>query len=307
MSVRLQWGSANATLAESIKVYRSDTSFTADALPAVLTTLAGSATSYDDTAVVRNKIYYYRVGMVRAGEELISELLIMGHYPDTGIGPQKILRGTWELGYFGFVNAADFFTASALIALTGNPGGAVASDAQLTGWHKFIRKGKILMIPNYRPSGSTVTWLQIYNLGLVYGVDGPGDAPGLATFYGYAGPVNQNKIVSAGAYQYKVRLPTASDQPTSELVTDPAKIAASEWIQLMGRMGNTSLPTSPQDKWCDQVSGNPSITATASFATNVNNLTTDGAAFDSFQQVAQNAAAASSRYTAWMPVLELIF
>jgi hypothetical protein len=307
MSIRLNWGSANVALAESIKVYRSDTSFAANALPAVLTTLAGSATSYDDSTVVRNKLYYYRVGMVRAGQELISDLLIIGHYPDTGPGPQKLLRGTWELGYFGTVAAVDLFTASALLtALGGSPGGTVATDAQLTLWHKFIRKGKILLIPNYRLVGSNLNWIQLYAAGLVYGVDGPGDAPGLATFASYTGPVNQLKLVTVGAYQYKVRCPSFSDQPTSELVTDPLKILGSEWFELMGRIGPTSGATSPQDKWSDQGAGTAvAATCSPNFQASAMNLVTDGSYYDTY--TSQNmAAGVASRYTSFIPVLELI-
>ncbi|MNE80088.1 hypothetical protein D3C80_1766310 [compost metagenome] len=84
-------------------------------------------------------------------------------------------------------------------------------------------------------------------------------------------------------------------------------MATSEWFELMGRMGNTSLVTSPQDKWSDVVSSAAiNAACTASFATNVNMIQMDGASFDTYSVNAQNSPTASNRYTNWIPVLELI-
>lgn len=306
MSVRLTWGAGNAALAESIKIYRSDTTFTASTLPAVLETLAGSATSYDDTTVVRNQLYYYRVGMIRAGEELISELLVMGHYPDTGPGAQKILRGNWELGYFGEVAAANLFTSGSLVAQTGHPGGTLGVDTAFTSWFKFVRKGKILFIPNFRATINT-TWIQLYNLGLVHGSEDAGDTQNIATFTGYTGPVTQNKTVTAGAYEFKVRLPRLSDGPTGDYVTDPAVIASSEWVELIGRMGATNLLSSPQNKWSDHVLTNYGNTATVSFARSQIQILMDTSNYmdSTVEQLQVNPN--SYRYCSWIPVLELIF
>lgn len=311
MSVRLSWGSANAALAESIKIYRADQAFSTAALPTPLATIAGSATTYDDTTAVRNRTYYYRVGLIRGGAELFSQQFIMGHYPDTGPGPKTIIRGNWACGYFGVVPIAEVFSISGLLAAIGSAGaGLIQQDVTLTGWHKFVRKGKILFIPVNRFSTGNLSqglgrWTQLYNQGLVYGVDGPGAAPqALTNYYQVTALVNQKKVVSIGQYQFLVRLPKFADGPTDVVVPTVEEGATGEWVELMSRTGsNTTLPTTPTDKWNDysHSMGAP----TQNFSSLVNNIRIYNELDKIINDNQVTGVSVSSEWQ-WFPVLELI-
>lgn len=302
MSVTLTWGSANAALADSINIYRSTTPLDVNNLPAALASIAGSATSYSDTTAVRNTLYYYVVGHVRAGNELLSQVLTMGHYPDTGPGPQTLLRGDWNLGYFGTVSAASMFVPSTLNAQVPIPG-TLPADNTVTLWHKFIRKGKVLFVPNSQFS-INATLIQLYNAGILMGTNDNGNFPFVAssgTISGYTAPANQYKLATVGAYQFIVRSLKISDKPTTSYVSLATDIFPSEWNDLLSRMGGTSLAGSPQDKWGDLAVNSGWLSWTQNFtASNTGCYIYAQSSYDvSGTQVTTSA-------NGWLPVLELI-
>lgn len=303
MSVTLNWGSANAALAESIKVYRTTTPMDVNNLPAALATIAGSATSYTDTTAVRNTLYYYAVGHVRGGNELVSPVFIMGHYPDTGPGPQTLLRGDWNLGYFGTCTPLQMFSPSTLNAQIPIPG-ALATDASITVWHKFIRKGKVLFIPNAQFS-INANFGQLYNAGLAMGTNDNGNFPftiASSNVSGYTVPVNQYRVATVGAYQFITRSIKISDKPTTSYINPAVDMFPSEWNDLMGRMGQTLLAGSPQDKWNDlPVPYN-------SWLSNTQNFTALNTACYIYANTGHDftGAAPTNSAQGWVPVLELI-
>jgi len=306
MSVTLNWGAANAALADSIKVYRATTPLDVNNLPAALATLAGSATSYADTTAVRNTVYYYAVGHVRAGNELLSPVLLMGHYPDTGPGPQTLLRGDWNLGYFGTCTPVQMFTPSTLNAQVPIPG-TLTTDVTITAWHKFIRKGKVLFIPNYYFT-TTVQPYQLYNAGLLMGTNDNGTFPftlNSGAMNGYTAPANQYKLATVGAYQFIVRAIRASDKPLTSYITGITDIFPSEYNDLIGRMGSTSLAGSPQDKWSDLVGAAGFSGWTQNFTANgVMASMTSSANLDVIAALTMGNGFAQTQ--PWLPVLELI-
>lgn len=308
MAVTLNWGAANAALAESINIYRSTTPIDVANPPAALANIAGNLSSYQDTTAVRNTLYYYMVGHVRLGQELMSPVLTYGHYPDSGPGPQSLIRGDWTLGYFGTCTPAQMFTPTTLNAQVPIPG-TLASDASITAWHKFIRKGKILFIPNSFFT-SAVQPYQLYNAGLLFGTNDNGSFPftiSSTTLNGYTAPANQYKVATQGAYQFIVRTIKASDKPTSSYVALATEVFPSEWIDLLTRLGNTNNAASPQDKWNDLAGNAGFVGWTQHFSTTgagyLINLTTT-TNLDAANSL--NVASGYNNTSSWLPVLELI-
>ncbi|MNK98615.1 hypothetical protein D3C87_1189840 [compost metagenome] len=159
-----------------------------------------------------------------------------------------------ELGYFGEMMTVDFIDIATLRTAIGMAvGNAVTTQPT---WHKYVRKGKILIVPN-RPLATTISWLQIYNAGLVYGTDDNGKGSLLPT-----PTVNQKRTVKIGPDTYLVRLMTGySDvvtdiQPAAENTADPSDAFLCEWDDLIyplyqytpnkQRLANTANYTSSQ-------------------------------------------------------------
>lgn len=306
MSVALTWSSVNSALATSINIYRSTAPIDVNNLPTPLANIAGTSTTYTDTTAALNTVYYYVVGMVRLGQELLSPMIIMGHYHDTGPGPQTLLRGTWLLGYFGLVPVASMLTPTQLNAQIPIPGTRTA-DVTVTGYHKFIRNGKILFIPNYYFTTSVQPY-QLYNAGLLMGTNDNGQFPFVlssGSMNNYTAPANQYKVATVGVYQFIVRSPKVSDKPTTSYVVLPADTYPSEWTDLICRMGQTSLAASPQDKWLDLTAVGGWYTWTQQWTTSsqmCNTVTSPNLDNVTSLPVGSGFAQIGN----WLPVLELI-
>lgn len=306
MAVTLNWGAANAALAETINIYRSTTPIDVANPPAALTSIAGNLSSYQDNTAVRNTTYYYAVGHVRAGQELLSPVLTYGHYPDTGPGPQTLLRGDWNLGYFGTCTPVQMFTPSTLNAQVPIPG-TLTADGSVTAWHKFIRKGKILFIPNYYFT-TTVQPYQLYNAGLLMGTNDNGSFPvvlSASTMNNYTAPANQYKVATVGAYQFIVRSLKISDKPTTSFIVPATDIFPSEWNDLIGRMGNTGDVSSPQDKWND-FANNAGWTGWVPYFKASGNMCSISGSPYMDGNTSANMGSGSNATNSWLPVLELI-
>jgi hypothetical protein len=254
MSIRLTWRNVNAALADSIVIYRDTAPIPADTLPAPLATLAGAATTYDDATVVRGVVYYYRIAAVKGDDFVLTDNKIHGYFPDSGPGPQTLLRGDWKRGYFGRVPVGVFLTVAETRAVTAFSAGTAEAESGLTHWHKYIWDGKILFIPNSTISNA-VSWNLIYQAGLMYGVDGFGSAPaGIAG--GVVINVNQKRVVTVKGFDFMVRAPKMSALPTSQYITAEPQYAESEWLDLMCRTYFTTTRTDLKGKW-DDVAGKP--------------------------------------------------
>lgn len=129
------------------------------------------------------------------------------HYPNSGPGPQTLLFGDTEEGYFGRVPVGEMIT-----------GGEMKAQLSFTGyaapqyWLKFYRKKEVLFIG----VGGTLAsgWNNAYNAGLIYGVDGDGDYPNTP-------PVNQLRIVRQGEWAYIVRALRSTDASPSAVNLSP--------------------------------------------------------------------------------------
>lgn len=127
-----------------------------------------------------------------------------------GPGPKTLLFGTEQAGYFGRMTQAELFTPTEVFTGVGIASTGARNDATLL-WCKFYYRGEIVYIPTRPISTDTVlfNWKELYQLGVVYGVDGPGTWPDTS------GNVNQNKRISkvleGATATFKMRLPSASE------------------------------------------------------------------------------------------------
>lgn len=313
MSIKIDW---TAMAADSLTLYWSNTPFTWDALPVNTIPLSGSDTTYTDTTVPDKTVRYYMLEAVKAGATTqYSQCLCYGSFAKTGPGNNTVLRGTWEAGYMGFVPAAQLFTISGLRTAVGttNQLGTAPADNTMTGWYKFVFKGKILFFPNAGfTTGGSATWSQIYNLGLVYGTDDFGAAPFNLTTVG-AQPaintlVNQKKVVTVGSDSFLVRIPKNSTLPTDQNVPDRTTFKGSEWCELMCSMTTSILaadvPLLQPFKWGDAAGVPYPLMATQHFSGTSNWSASNGDWSNTFGRAITGAA--SGAWITWVPVLEYI-
>jgi hypothetical protein len=319
MSVKISWTAMGST-PDTLTVFWADTAFTYANLPTNSVDIPPDSTSYTDSTIPAYTARFYMMRATKAGkDDLYSQCMSYGNYPKTGLGRNKVLRGNWEAGLMDVLTPAQVFTIAGLktaLGLATSWGGTV-TESNLTAWFKFVRRGKILLIPSTPFSNNSVLrWSDIYNNGLMYGVDGPGDAPYDLVTGGFApaisAPVNQKKVVTLGGENYLVRTPRLSTLPTNQ--TMPANkdsFPGGEWWELMCRMTGTNIaaddePKLPPEKWYDYKSvvpfgcgATPHLLA-SSVACCLNN--TNWSAY--LGRDGKGTAAAA--WVHWIPVLELI-
>lgn len=207
MPIKLDWIDHNVT-AESRKVYRSTSKIDVGNLGVPLATLPGDALTYTDNTVQRGVTYYYVITSIQGDDEAPSAQYVIAYIPYTGPGPQALIRGTWELGYFGRVPIDDILGHAELVTACDMAG--LATVNALTGnyWHKVVYKGKILFFPNLMVA-STLSFQSLYQKGLVYGLEPSANWP--APIKTLLGTVTQGKVISSGQHRFVVRLPTSRE------------------------------------------------------------------------------------------------
>lgn len=106
---------------------------------------------------------------------------------ELGPGPQKLIAGTMEEGYFGLVTSAQFITGDALAsAITLTDG---ISQNSTTDWIKSAGGGKILFSP-MKTIRYNISWDHIFNKGAVWG----------------DGTTGGDRTVQVQGFTFKVRL-----------------------------------------------------------------------------------------------------
>lgn len=315
MSIKVEWTPLGG-VPDTLTLYWATAPFTLSTLPADKFVVTPSAASYTDTTVPVNTVRYYMLEAVKAGANTqYSQCMLYGNYPKIGPGRSVPLRGDWVNGYFGIVPTADMLTVSALRTAVGATAmGTAVADTAVVGYHKFITGGKIIYIPTApMTTASTLTWTQIYNLGLAFGVDGPGAAPFPLVNASWNPPitalVNQLKKVTIGTDEFIVRLPKNSTNPTDVNTPDISNGPGSEWWNTICNMtfnlSNQNAPGLSPYRWGDLALVH-SYAATQNFSgTSVVNVIS--ASTPDTQTVRNLTAAASTNYVQWVPVLELVF
>lgn len=160
-------------------------------------------------------------------------------------GTLVIQKGDVNAGFYGFVHPKSFgliegnpegqqeMTASNLALACGLVSGNPINEN--TTWAKFSSMGEVIFVP-VKPLRSSVSYIDIYEAGLVYGdgTDGrvvPVDSSGVSV-----GATKQDKVVKIGEHRYAVRLlrGAASDPLDSYNNADRGLVGEmSEWNNLI--------------------------------------------------------------------------
>lgn len=222
MSIRINFVNNNINFT-NIKIYRSTEVIEGKPLGTPIATLT-TGTTYLDVTSVPDTVYWYALEITNAGESVISYLVPTIQVSVNGPGPVELLRGDAMCGYYGQVPSEEMLTNVELQAML-KIGGAVN---QVTKWDKFIFNGKILYLPR-TPCMTSATWNNLYNAGLIYGVDGPGLPKGIA-------PVNQLVVVTKGNFDFKVRTLRAGTDTDYTLLSSNENVYKSELRQLQGAL-----------------------------------------------------------------------
>lgn len=220
MDTILKWTNLN-TEPVTTKIYRGDAPLDRSNLTGELVTLTNQETTWTDTTTLRGKKYYYVVETTNALDKVSTANIPVTATPRKGPGPQDLILGDYNYGYFGTMFSADLIGASELRAQVGLSA-TVAPVASAPLWFKYVRNGKVIYVPN-TTIGNPVSWETLYNLGLVFGVEGPGP-------YNAGTNVPQNKKITINGDQFRVRLMTGfSDDYTKYPPTGVANEPA-EWV-----------------------------------------------------------------------------
>lgn len=147
-------------------------------------------------------------------------------YTPVGHGPQSLMGGDAQWGFYGEVASADFISGDALATAVGLSAGT--SQNSTSDWLKFNANGRIVLIPKLT-FRNTVSWENIYQAGAVYGDDTNGLYP--------AGTARlQDAVVTIDGFDYRVRLLRgASTDPISGTLNgwDIPTTHGSEWNRLL--------------------------------------------------------------------------
>lgn len=224
MSIKLDWVDRVAS-PDSHKVYRSTSKIDQGNLGSPLATLAGNALTYTDNTVQRGVVYHYVVTSIVGTDEAPSAEFVIAYTPYTGPGPQEIIRGNGELGYYGRIQLEDIISASDLVASCDLLGtGLIINPAANNYWHKVIYKGKILFFPN-QFIATTLSYTTLYQRGLVFGNAPSASWPQAIKDTGGA-PVAA-KVLNVMNHGYVVRLPTSRESLAVTGIT-PAQLMGGE-------------------------------------------------------------------------------
>lgn len=218
-------------------------------------------------------------------------------YPNSGPDPKRLRYGDETLGYFGEVTKSELFTTPELRTELDFYAG---SEISFNTWVKMFLDSKVIFFPLGRIANA-LSWNDLYNSGLVYGVDNTGVVPGTV-------PTNQLKYTFKNKELFKVRLFKGSTEDPTGGVTGPATPSAStpqlinsEWFRVLGALCSEAIPGYTGNRFSiyDKVTLNMTTT-------------TQTTRWDSRTQYVFYAANIANIYeksiagSSWVPVLELV-
>lgn len=253
MYIDLQWANLNSNDVK-LEIYRGDAPLDRAALANPIATLTAGETSYRDSDnIVLGKDYYYVFVTSNASDRVVSQNYRVQAVGRRGPGEQTLAQGTNELGYFGPITSADFININDLVTRTNLRTQATALNISYSNpvWHKFVRKGKILFIPE-RPVAYSISWQHLYNLGMVYGREDSGSNPLMPT------KVAQNAKVTIGSDTFRVRLLKGSTDQDYEVWAASLIETYPEFDDLVYPL----LHIVPDNQRLDNLSTNGKITGT---------------------------------------------
>lgn len=228
MDTILTWTNLNAPGTFTTKIYRGTTKLDRANLANPIATLTNNEATYTDTTTVRDTLYYYVFETTVGADKQSTDNIPIRAVPRKGPGPSSVQIGDFNYGYFGTVQAGELINTNDLRTAVGLTIGSVNQQGPI--WHKWIRNGKVLFVPN-GPLVGNISWKALYDLGLVFGIEGPGPYNGGAN-------VNQSAKVTISGEQYRVRCLTgfADDLtkfPVTPAATEPAETWPNEWLDLI--------------------------------------------------------------------------
>jgi hypothetical protein len=244
MSITIRFDNYNSGLEEGVRVYRSETPIEDAALPAPLATLPPGSTSYVDDTSVRGTKYYYRFGVFQGTDELISpnKAVLVVAPEETGPGPNTLLMGDWDLGYFGYCPSTDLTSYGGLATLLGiTAGNAPTADF---GWHKVAYKGKVLFIARGSARNS-IAFNSLYLAGAVYGTNDNGPVVPTAQ-----AATNQYRPQTINGYTFIPRIlkgaPDGSALPALKPDANAVQAEPHEFEDIMSQFVNASRSTTDE-------------------------------------------------------------
>ncbi|QEM41963.1 hypothetical protein [Pseudomonas phage vB_PaeM_PS119XW] len=218
-TINLRWVNPNDA-SVSIKIYRSATMIDRNNPGTPIAEVNGDVDGYADEGLTYGLIYYYMFESSKDGDVAKSRVFQFHAVPFTGPGPQRLVAGNINYGYYGSLPTVEFISDSELIARCGLSWTAANNAGQR--WHKFAWKGRTFYVPEYSIATGTLYWMDLYNAGLVYSKNAvPSAVPGVTT------PVPQGKRINFALSEFEVSLPSVlvdHDDPNS--VSDLSSSAA---------------------------------------------------------------------------------
>lgn len=236
MALLLKWKKRTSTNVIT-EIYRSNSPIDKAALPPVLATLSNQETEYLDATANYGQTYHYMwvTYNMQMGSPAYSPSTPITVAQRRGVGPNTLLTGNADCGYYGDVTQSDLITTAGIQAAI-NPGAAALSTLGTAfNWRKMAYKGKILYVPS-RPVFFD-SWLNAYRAGIVYGNFDVSKLPFPPSGTIFA----QNRRVTIAGDEYVIRLMKGySDDPT---ITPPASINAT------ASTATTTVDTTPSPRY----------------------------------------------------------
>lgn len=209
MPIKIDWIDGNDNTIEYY-LYKSETPIPDNPLPTPLATIPAGTTTYTDLDTPRNKLFYYRVACKNVDTISLSVNKPLTYMPYTGPGPNVLLRGTWEFGYFGTMNVSELIAPADLLTMLGLTGVLSASTDNV--WAKIVYKGRVMFVPSQHIC-TNLSWENIYKAGAMYGNAPSSQWPALAK--STYGTIPQGKTVSKGDHVFTVITPSSRANPLS--------------------------------------------------------------------------------------------
>lgn len=214
MAFTLRWKNENPA-GSIVKIYRGTAKIDPKALPAPIATLSNGETEWTDETVILNTRYWYLLTVTVNGRTVASpqKSIVIKNRRGVGGVDQINYSDTDDLAFLGQLPFEEQMTYDALPAgfraLTG-----ISGTGTLI-MNKFYRHGKVYYMMNNggRFNSTLYSWNDIYNAGLVYGVDGFGPDNGRGDLAG----VDQSGLFEWQGDTYRMRLLrglTDGDEPT---------------------------------------------------------------------------------------------
>lgn len=197
--------------------------------------VAAGATTHTYTSGVNNTLYYILVGAKQAdGSITYSDQIQIGYYPDTGPGPQTLLRGDWSFGYFGEVGVFELFSVpelyTAFINQAGSAGLVPTGAPVISTYYKCIINGRIVFFPDNVYSSATTT-PALVTAGKLIVTD---------TDY-----TNKGIVVSKNGYDFVARSPHGTPNPVIGVIPNTDTVYMSELAMVTSLFSNTAPPVIP--------------------------------------------------------------